>query len=114
MIIDGELHGPIKIKDSLWIIETEKDTRRLIVELSKGDEATKWEALIKETWWESTREFLQLDKVIEYDYKKLIKESGPGWLKQLALGLVIMLVLWFLTGALLPGPSKHIGKPLMA
>lgn len=46
-IIDGELHKPIKVKDSTWMIETEREKRFLIVELSKRDNAEHWPTLLK-------------------------------------------------------------------
>lgn len=114
-MIDGETYGPIKIQDSLWFIETEKDGRHLIVELCKGGDSNAWTSVIKPTWWESTQKALYLDNVTEYDWKGLIRRSGPGALLQLCLGLAIMVVIWLLIGApLAPGPSVHLGRPKLA
>jgi hypothetical protein len=35
------------VKDSTWMIETERDQRVLIVELSKRDDAEHWPLLLK-------------------------------------------------------------------
>lgn len=46
-IIDGKLAKQVNVKDSTWIIDSDKDQRYLVIELSKRDKSEHWPILLE-------------------------------------------------------------------